>query len=127
MKRAAALLFVILTIPVMLSSPAAADSQPALSIPDEDAALMERINTEFTDDLDRIKSRKLIRVLASISRTNFFFHKGKLHGFEYELMKAYEINNGTNGLKWSLCPFRSTEYSTILRPVGGISPLPALP
>jgi membrane-bound lytic murein transglycosylase MltF len=90
LMRTAALLFVILTIPVMLSSPAAADSQSGLSIPDEDAALMERINTEFTDDLDGIKSRKLIRVLASISRTNFFFHKGKLHGFEYELMKAYE-------------------------------------
>lgn len=59
-------------------------------MPEEEAALIEHIDAEFTGDLDQIKSRKLIRVLINFSRTNFFFHKGNPQGFEYELLKAYE-------------------------------------
>jgi len=59
-------------------------------MPEEEAALIEHINAEFTGDLDQIKPRKLIRVLINFSRTNFFFRKGKPQGFEYELLKAYE-------------------------------------
>ena len=88
--RTATPLLIILLILAMVSSTAAADSEPALSMPEEEAALIEHINAEFTGDLDQIKSRKLIRVLINFSRTNYFFHKGKPQGFEYELLKAYE-------------------------------------
>lgn len=90
MNRTAALMFVILSIPALVTSPAAVDSELELSMPEEEAALMEHVNAEFSGDLDQIKSRKLIRVLVNFSRTNFFFHQGAPQGFEYELLKAYE-------------------------------------
>ena len=95
MKKTTTLFFIILLIPALVSSTAAADNEPALSMPEEEAALIEHIDAEFTGDLDQIIPRKLIRVLINFSRTNFFFHKGNPQGFEYELLKAYEkfLNN----------------------------------
>lgn len=90
MKITTAVFFVILFILAMVSLPVASASESVFSIPEEETALMERTNEEFTEDLDQIESRSLIRVLVNFSRTNFFFHKGAPQGFEYELMKAYE-------------------------------------
>ena len=90
LKKTTTLFIFILLIPALVSSTAAADNEPALSMPEEEAALIEHIDAEFTGDLDQIIPRKLIRVLINFSRTNFFFHKGHPQGFEYELLKAYE-------------------------------------
>ncbi len=51
---------------------------------------------QYTDDLNGLKKRRHIRVLTTLSKTNFFLQKGKIHGFEYELLKGYEkfLNDG---------------------------------
>jgi membrane-bound lytic murein transglycosylase MltF len=53
-------------------------------------AILNRINKPFKGDLDEIRARRIIRVLVSYCKTNYFFDHGKPRGFEYELMKAYE-------------------------------------
>ena len=60
----------------------------------------------YTDDLPGLLQRKYIRILTTINRTNFFLADGRLHGFEYALLKAYEerLNSGIsrNELKVTL-------------------------
>ncbi len=60
--------------------------------------LLSRAEQPFTGDMPRIKERRFIRALVNYSKTNFFIHNGRLHGFEYELLKAYEkfLNRGVN-------------------------------
>ncbi len=59
-------------------------------------ALFERLYQPFHGDLDGMKKRNAIRVLVSFSKTNYFFHKGRARGFEYELLKEWEkgLNKG---------------------------------
>ena len=52
--------------------------------------ILHSINEPFKGDLDEIRKRRIIRVLVSYCKTNYFFDQGKPRGFEYELMKAYE-------------------------------------
>jgi membrane-bound lytic murein transglycosylase MltF len=52
--------------------------------------LPKNVNEPFKGDLDRIRKRRLIRVLVSYCKTNYFFDHGKPRGFEYEMLKAYE-------------------------------------
>lgn len=61
----------------------------------EEQALIRRVNEPFTGDLVQIKERRLLRVLVSYSKTNFFFDHGRMHGLESELLKTYEkfLNN----------------------------------
>jgi len=42
------------------------------------------------DDLPGLLKRKYIRVLITMNRTNFFLAEGKVHGFEYALLREYE-------------------------------------
>lgn len=51
---------------------------------------------QYTDDLSGLKQRRHIRVLTALNKTNFFLQKGKILGFEYELLKGYEkfLNKG---------------------------------
>ena len=56
----------------------------------DEQAIFDRINEPFKGDLDKIRTRRIIRVLVSYCKTNYFFDHGKPHGFEYELIKAYE-------------------------------------
>jgi membrane-bound lytic murein transglycosylase MltF len=62
------------------------------SLPSKTAeqAILDRINEPFKGDLDKIRTRRIVRVLVSYCKTNYFFDHGKPQGFEYELMKAYE-------------------------------------
>jgi membrane-bound lytic murein transglycosylase MltF len=57
---------------------------------------LARIEARFTGDLPEITKRRLLRVLISYSRTNYFVDFGKEHGFEYELLRKYEeyLNKG---------------------------------
>jgi len=76
----------------------AVDKQPGFAQLDEkmilsaldEQALFRRIDEPFKGDLTQIRERKLIRVLVSYSKTNFFFAGGKPRGFEYELLYEYE-------------------------------------
>jgi membrane-bound lytic murein transglycosylase MltF len=73
------------------------DGQPGVTQLDEDKlpardeqSLLSRIDEPFKGDLPKIRERKLIRVLVSYSKTNFFFSGHKPRGFEYELLNEYE-------------------------------------
>jgi len=43
-----------------------------------------------TGDLAEMKARRVIRVLTTYNKTNFFIAGGRLHGFEYELLAEFE-------------------------------------
>ncbi|KKL25751.1 hypothetical protein LCGC14_2402150, partial [marine sediment metagenome] len=58
--------------------------------PGYEKILIERIEKPLFGDLKQIKKRRLIRVLVTFSKTNFFFDSGQARGFEYELLHAYE-------------------------------------
>ncbi|BBP45486.1 peptidoglycan lytic exotransglycosylase [Thiosulfatimonas sediminis] len=60
------------------------------------ASINERINSHFIGDLEKIRERRLFRVLVSYNRTNFFHSNEGTRGLEYELMSAYEkfLNRG---------------------------------
>ncbi|UCD82667.1 MAG: lytic transglycosylase F, partial [Desulfobacterales bacterium] len=54
------------------------------------------LSETYMDDLPGLLERKYIRVLTTMNRTNFFLAGGKVHGFEYALLKEYEkhLNQG---------------------------------
>jgi membrane-bound lytic murein transglycosylase MltF len=66
---------------------AAQKSVPPLT---DDQAILHRIDEPFKGDLGKIRERRIIRVLVSYCKTNYFYDHGKPRGFEYELLKAYE-------------------------------------
>ncbi len=62
------------------------------------AALNQYLHLEFlaredellhTDGLDGIKQRRVLRVLLRNNAASYFLYRGELHGFEYELAKAF--------------------------------------
>ncbi len=66
------------------------------------AALSEFLHLELlsggerqlhTDDLDGIKQRRVLRVLLRNNAASYFLYRGELHGFEYELAKAFADAN----------------------------------
>jgi len=58
--------------------------------------ISERINQSFIGDLKEIKERRILRVLVSYNRTNFFHTTRGDRGIEHDLMKEFEkyINRG---------------------------------
>ena len=64
--------------------------------PIDSASVNSRINQPFIGDLDAIRERRILRVLVSHSRTNFFDTKKGKRGIEHDLMMAYEdyLNRG---------------------------------
>jgi membrane-bound lytic murein transglycosylase MltF len=83
-------LFILLT----LLSPWSAAQQE--TVEEIEAAMLGRPLDIRTDDLDKILEGRIIRVLVTFNRTNFFLRGEKLQGFEYELLKQYEkeLNQG---------------------------------
>ncbi len=61
-----------------------------------EAAMLGRPLDIRTDDLDKILEGRIIRVLVTYNRTNFFLRDGKPRGFEWELLTEYEktLNKG---------------------------------
>ena len=51
---------------------------------------------QYKDDLKSLREKRHIRILTSLNKTNFFLQKGRIFGFEYELLKGYEkfLNKG---------------------------------
>ncbi|NPA71373.1 MAG: transporter substrate-binding domain-containing protein [Gammaproteobacteria bacterium] len=68
-----------------------ADSAPQIQ-----NSLAGRINDAFIGDLDEIRQRRILRVLVSYNRTNFFHSIRGQRGLEHDLIKAYEkyLNRG---------------------------------
>lgn len=63
---------------------------------EKDKTIGERINQPFVGDLKEIKERRILRVLVSYNRTNFFHTKRGDRGIEHDLMKEFEkyLNRG---------------------------------
>jgi len=56
----------------------------------DEKELFLRVDEPFKGDLTQIRERRLLRVLVSYSKTNFFFEGVTPRGFEYELLHEYE-------------------------------------
>ena len=69
------------------------DSEPKTAAPHlrDDAALMDyrALREKYTDDLEALVRRRVIRVLTTYNRTNFFIVDGPPRGFEYDLVQQY--------------------------------------
>jgi membrane-bound lytic murein transglycosylase MltF len=61
-----------------------------------DSSISERINEPFFGDLKEIRQRRILRVLVSYNRTNFFHTPKGERGLEHDLMIEYEkfLNRG---------------------------------
>ena len=55
--------------------------------------LAEKEQPLHTDGLDGIKKRRVLRVLLRNNAASYFLYKGELHGFEYDLAKAFAEAN----------------------------------
>jgi len=74
--------------------PQATSSHPiSQTIPE---SILARIYQPFFGDLNQLRKRRVIRVLTTYSRTNFFLTPKGFRGLEYDLLKAYEqfLNRG---------------------------------
>lgn len=62
----------------------------------EENSIDQRINQSFIGDLPEIRERRILRVLVSYNRTNFFHTDKGQRGLEHDLMIAYEnyLNRG---------------------------------
>ncbi len=56
----------------------------------EDAIANPKVRAPWTGDLDGMLDRGFVRVLVAPSRTNFFFDRKDLKGFDVEWMNAFE-------------------------------------
>ena len=71
----------------------------------EPPSLSLAIQEPFVGDLPAMKTRHVIRVLVTYSKTNFFIVKGQPYGFEYDLLQ--EFAKGLNqGIKKRHLPTR---------------------
>ncbi len=52
-------------------------------------ALLDRYNKPFKGDLKQIRKRRILRVLVSHSKSNFFIDNGRPLGFEYDMLSDY--------------------------------------
>lgn len=59
-------------------------------------SIIDRIQEPFWGDLDQLRERRIIRVLVSYNRTNFFITPKGNRGVEHDLLQAYEnhLNRG---------------------------------
>ena len=88
----------------------------------DDADLMDRqaLGETYTDDLDALVKRRVIRVLTTYNKTNFFIVDGSPRGFEYDLLKQYQAYLETRVKK------RSLPLTFLFIPVPFADLLPAL-
>ena len=69
---------------------------PKAAFDDDLTSFYNRINQPFFDDFEAMRERRIIRVLVSYNRTNYFLADDGTRGIEYELLKSYEdyLNRG---------------------------------
>lgn len=66
------------------------------SAPTTTNSISERILKPYSGDLSELRQRRIIRVLVSYTRTNFFLTEKGFRGIEHDLLMAYEafLNRG---------------------------------
>ncbi len=61
-----------------------------------ESVLVDRLQKPSTGDLPKIREARVLRVLVTYSKTNYFTDAGAKQGFEFELLNEYEkfLNEG---------------------------------
>ena len=49
------------------------------------------LDKAYKEDLSKLLKRRYIRVLTAINRTNFYIVDGQPVGYEYDLLKSYQV------------------------------------
>jgi hypothetical protein len=68
----------------------AADSIAPEALPAELAPFVGPLAEAWTGDLDSMIARRVIRVLITPTRTQYWIDRGRQSGAEYELLRAFE-------------------------------------
>ncbi len=78
---------------------------------------VKRALQPFKGDLPALIKRRYIRALVAYSKTNFFIEKGRLHGFEYEMLNQYEkyLNRKRKKKKWVKILYIPVPFSDLLK------------
>ncbi len=87
------------------------------NVPLPKISISERILKPFHGDLPELRERRLIRVLVSYTRTNFFLTPRGFRGVEYDLLMAYEayLNRGPRRQRYQThLTFIPTTFNKIL-------------
>ena len=84
MKRLFKTIWIMVGLITLFSLPLGANSQQA-----PNQSITARILQPFNGDLQQLRERRLIRVLVSYNRTNFFLTEKGFRGIEYDLLNAY--------------------------------------
>lgn len=85
------------------------------------SSITDRIQEPFFGDLDAIRKRRIIRVLVSHTKTNFFLTSKGFRGLEHDLLIAYEayLNRGPRRQRYethlSFIPLPFSEILTKLQ------------
>ena len=72
--------------------------QPSADAEDVDYGdiVINRFQQRFSGDLDAMRKRRFIRVLVNYNKTNFFYDKAGIRGFEFEILKEFEKHLNRN-------------------------------
>jgi membrane-bound lytic murein transglycosylase MltF len=62
----------------------------ALGLGGDHTPPVERLLAPWFGDLPGMRARRVVRVLVTYDKTNFFFRDGRAHGFEYEMLRGFE-------------------------------------
>jgi membrane-bound lytic murein transglycosylase F len=80
-----------------------------------DLHLSQDISEVYFEDLPDLKQKKRLRLITFQDATHYFINKGKLQGFEYELLKRFA---GSNGLRLDVVIAESFDQMTHLLETG---------
>ena len=64
-------------------------SEPSQMEDEVSIALLDRYQKPFKGDLKQIRKRRILRVLVSYSKSNFFIDNGRPLGFEHDMLNDY--------------------------------------
>lgn len=65
--------------------------EPPEPLPATSSELLQRPTRPFKGDLEALRERHFVRALVVRDRSSFFIERGRPRGFQYELMRQYEV------------------------------------